>query len=138
MYYKKPNCYNKLTFCLIFYSSVYKHFERSLFVTQNGLEKHHKLTKVKSLKKFTDCPRIRVAEREETFLTRLEHEIETKYPSYLERTIDKRIADGAGKMAIPCLLFLTITTGLVSGSPMIICSVAGPVAIYRYLSPRLH
>lgn len=51
----------------------------------NNLKEHHTLTKRKSLNKFTNYPRIKVAEHEELSLIELEEEIEKEYASCEKR-----------------------------------------------------
>lgn len=55
--------------------------ERWDFESLDHLKEHHTLTKGKSLSKFTNYPRIKVAEHEELSLIELEKKIEEKYGS---------------------------------------------------------
>lgn len=112
----------------------------SIFVTKDGLKEHHKLSKKKSLKEFTDCPRMKVAEMEELWLTNLNHEIETKYPSYLDRTIGMKIANWTGINSIQNLLTILIVAAVavvaLTGEPVYVL-LKVIVAIYSFISSRL-
>lgn len=51
------------------------------------MRKHHALTNAEALKRFMDCPRIKVAEHETASLVKLEMEIEEKYLLYERKAL---------------------------------------------------
>lgn len=107
----------------------------SIFVTKDGLKEHHKLSKKKSLKEFTDCPRMKVAEMEELWLTNLNHEIETKYPSYLDRTIGMKIANSIQNL-LTILIVAAVAVVALTGEPVYVL-LKVIVAIYSFISSSL-
>lgn len=65
----------------------YQHFKTSKLIRLKDLKSHHTCTKKDSLKEFTDCPRIKLADTEHLSLKELEKKMEEKYPSYAKRAL---------------------------------------------------
>lgn len=83
----KLSNYDKLLFSKIFLYCFYQHFKTSKLIRLENLQRHHTRTKKISLKKFTDSPRIKLAETEHLSLKELEKKMEEKYPCYAKRAL---------------------------------------------------
>lgn len=101
-------------------------------VTQGYLNNHHRLTKEKSLNKFTVCPRIKVVDLEQTSLEELGNKIEEMYPSYEERTIEMKLADCAAKIVVPGSLIITPIAGVLGGPTVLACTGGALTMCYLY------
>lgn len=78
---------------------------------------------------------MKVAEMEELWLTNLNHEIETKYPSYLDRTIGMKIANSIQNL-LTILIVAAVAVVALTGEPVYVL-LKVIVAIYSFISSSL-
>lgn len=84
------------------------------------MEKHHKLTRIESIKEFKTCPRIKVAKEEKSSFDELKKVIDETYILYKQRTVEKKIKNVAIDLAVwsmPATSLAGMVAGFAVGYP---------------------